>query len=528
MNFPTTKQGGVADSASHSGRNHLTGQLTLALVTLFGLLAIAMGFGIGPSRAATFSQATADNTLSRDLPYSGGRLMAADPNGGYWTTNSSGAVASHGGAPLLGSLAGAKLNQPIVGMASTPDGAGYWLVASDGGIFSYGDAGFHGSTGNLRLNQPIVGMASTPDGAGYWLVASDGGIFSFGDAGFYGSLGAGGGQVLGIVVNPSDLGYTLIRTDGTVASFLQGGSGAQASGPIRQGAFVGSANPAGIGTFARATGTNPTIATEYLPINNGWAGMDDMHNSNSWEMNAWAGSGYQLSIGVPIIPTDASGAPVGSLAVGATGAYNGYFTTLAQTLVANGESSAYLRLGWEFDWNENAWTATTSTAELSFAAYFRQIVTAMRAVPGANFSFVWNPDAPAFNRSGYDVSLAYPGSAYVNYIGIDDYDAQYWVSPLTPSKEWTEAIVPSLTAAAQFAASEGEPLAICEWAIIQQANGSGFGDDPTYVNNMISWMNNPSNDVSYESYFDYNSATAGSMAITDFPNSLATFRAELG
>jgi hypothetical protein len=40
-------------------------------------------------------------------------------------------------------------------------GTGYWLVASDGGIFAFGTAPFYGSTGNIRLNQPIVGMAST-------------------------------------------------------------------------------------------------------------------------------------------------------------------------------------------------------------------------------------------------------------------------------------------------------------------------------------------------------------------------------
>jgi beta-glucanase (GH16 family) len=50
------------------------------------------------------------------------------------------------------------LNDPIVGMAATPDGGGYWLVASDGGIFSYGDAGFDGSPGGTHLNDPIVGM----------------------------------------------------------------------------------------------------------------------------------------------------------------------------------------------------------------------------------------------------------------------------------------------------------------------------------------------------------------------------------
>jgi hypothetical protein len=89
-----------------------------------------------------------------------------------------------------------KLNQPIVGMAPTPDGAGYWLVASDGGIFSFGDARFFGSTGALKLNQPIVGMARPPAGDGYWLVAADGGIFSFGGAPF---LGSGAGSGLGRV-----------------------------------------------------------------------------------------------------------------------------------------------------------------------------------------------------------------------------------------------------------------------------------------------------------------------------------------
>ena len=63
------------------------------------------------------------------------------------------------------------------------------MVASDGGIFSFGDAAFFGSEGGTHLNQPIVGIQSTPDGGGYWLVASDGGIFSFGDAAFSGSEG---------------------------------------------------------------------------------------------------------------------------------------------------------------------------------------------------------------------------------------------------------------------------------------------------------------------------------------------------
>ena len=117
--------------------------------------------------------------------------MASTPDGGgYWE------VAADGGHLQLRRRATSTvragsihLNKPVVGMAATPDGGGYWLVASDGGIFNYGDAGFYGSTGAIHLNKPVVGMAATPDGHGYWLVASDGGIFSYGDARFYGSTG---------------------------------------------------------------------------------------------------------------------------------------------------------------------------------------------------------------------------------------------------------------------------------------------------------------------------------------------------
>ena len=42
--------------------------------------------------------------------------------------------------------AGLQLNQPVVGMATTPSGRGYWEVARDGGLFTFGDAPFLGST----------------------------------------------------------------------------------------------------------------------------------------------------------------------------------------------------------------------------------------------------------------------------------------------------------------------------------------------------------------------------------------------
>jgi SpoIID/LytB domain protein len=141
--------------------------------------------------------------------------------GGYWLAASDGGVFSFGNAGFHGSMGGRHLNEPIVGMAATPNDEGYWLAASDGGIFSFGDAQFYGSMGARHLNKPIVGMAATPDGKGYWLVASDGGIFSFGDAKFYGSMGARhlNKPVVGMTSSPTGKGYWLVASDGGIFSY---------------------------------------------------------------------------------------------------------------------------------------------------------------------------------------------------------------------------------------------------------------------------------------------------------------------
>jgi ribosomal protein L24E len=148
--------------------------------------------------------------------------MTTTPDGaGYWMTAADGGVFALGDAGFYGSTGNIRLAKPVVGMAATPDGKGYWLVASDGGIFAFGDAHFYGSTGNIRLAKPVVGMAATPDGKGYWLVASDGGIFAFGDAHFYGSTGGLRLErpVTGMLPSADGHGYLLVASDGGIFAF---------------------------------------------------------------------------------------------------------------------------------------------------------------------------------------------------------------------------------------------------------------------------------------------------------------------
>ena len=158
---------------------------------------------------------------SRGAAAKGAVQTATAPSPGYWLVARDGGVFSGGAAVFHGSTGAIALNQPIVGIASTPSGHGYWMVAADGGIFSFGDAVFHGSTGAMTLNSPIVGMASTPPGNGYWLVAADGGIFSFGDAVFHGSTGAMtlNSPIVGMASTPTGHGYWLVASDGGIFSF---------------------------------------------------------------------------------------------------------------------------------------------------------------------------------------------------------------------------------------------------------------------------------------------------------------------
>jgi hypothetical protein len=148
------------------------------------------------------------------------------------STASSNVVAASDAASL-GSLGGAKLAHPIVGMAASPSGLGYWLVGSDGGVFTFGDAGFFGSLGGVRLARPIVGMAASRSGEGYWLVGADGGVFAFGDAGFFGSLAGAtlAHPIVGMAASPSGEGYWLVGSDGRVFAFGDAGSRYQSPPP---------------------------------------------------------------------------------------------------------------------------------------------------------------------------------------------------------------------------------------------------------------------------------------------------------
>jgi adhesin/invasin len=148
-------------------------------------------------------------------------MAATTDRGGYWEVATDGGIFAFGNAPFRGSMGGTPLNQPVAGLAPTSTGNGYWMVAEDGGIFAFGDALFKGSMGGVPLNAPVVDMVPTSTGNGYWMVASDGGVFAFGDAAFVGSLGGAplNSPIVGLAPTSTGNGYWMVAEDGGIFAF---------------------------------------------------------------------------------------------------------------------------------------------------------------------------------------------------------------------------------------------------------------------------------------------------------------------
>lgn len=290
------------------------------------------------------------------------------------------------------------------------------------------------------------------------------------------------------------------------------------AGKVPLGVYVGPGDPTDVARFAIRTGTKPGLASDYLPRDDGWGGMIGVKHLQRY-LEPWQATRYQLVLAVPMIPTN-GGRPVGTLAQGAAGYYDGEFATLARTLVHYGEANAILRIGWEFNGTWYPWAVTNRADALNFAAYFRHIVTTMRSVPGTSFQFVWNPTSGPEPEAAQD---AYPGDAYVDDVGLDLYD-QVWGVPMDPPLAWARYVteVNGLQWLSSFAAAHHKAVAIPEWAVTIRPDGHGLGDDPLYVAKMAQWM--AQHDVAFSSYFDAD-APDGQHDLFDhaFSRSLAVF-----
>ena len=110
----------------------------------------------------------------------------------------------------------------------------------------------------------------------------------------------------------------------------------------------------------------------------GYANWTDFTNSAKWMTNTlWKGINEEILWSVPIIVNDGSS----SLAKAATGAYDGYYRQVAQTLLASraGDSDPiYVRTGWEANGDWFFWNAIGK--EAAFKGAFQHFADAFHGV----------------------------------------------------------------------------------------------------------------------------------------------------
>jgi hypothetical protein len=298
-------------------------------------------------------------------------------------------------------------------------------------------------------------------------------------------------------------------------------SGASSLPPL--GIYLGYENTNGVHSLGDSMGQQPSYAMDYLD-GTSWSTME---SSASNEAAKWGSAGYSMTYSIPMLPNSGS-----SLASGAAGDYNSYWTTIAQNLVANNQASSILRIGWEFNGNWYTWAANSSN-QAQWVAFWQQIVTTMRAVPGANFKFEWCPtlgDTGIGNLANY-----YPGNAYVDDVGADVYDqtwnsypgAAAWFSDLQ-----TETY--GLNWLTSFASQNGKQVAIGEWGLGEGPGNAGQpysgnneevsgGDDPAFINDFAQWL--MTNHILEASYFDDQSMALSS---SQNPNSYNALLKDFG
>ena len=278
----------------------------------------------------------------------------------------------------------------------------------------------------------------------------------------------------------------------------------------------GEISPAILSSVESATGlTYNCLETFDNPVGN-WTDWED-----PWQFNndpsttgttstyetwaAWLKTGHQMILGVDLIPQSAGGPgnPQAWETSCAAGGYNTYATQLAKNLVSYGAGGIVIRLGIEANGSwETDYTGSTTQELSDWAKCYDNEVTAMRAVAGANFLFVWNPNVCT---QSFPINEYYPGNAYVDIIGVDAYDEDCHNSETVAQEGWQDyytdslsgpgANFPSIANFLAFAHANNKPLSFPEWGINQ-----GTSDDATYVTNMAQLFN--ANDFSFEAYFD--------------------------
>jgi len=277
-------------------------------------------------------------------------------------------------------------------------------------------------------------------------------------------------------------------------------------------------------SFDTETNSSVSCVLAYLNGAPTWAAwVDPWVTQSGYGYTSWVAEepqSRQLVLQVDLIPDSLKDVsdPLGWEKSCAAGDFNSYATELGTNLVAAGLENSVLRLGAEMNgaW-ETDFIGTTTVEQNLWATCFANEVTALRQATGEHFLIDWNPNACVEN---IPYANFYPGNAYVDILGLDQYDASCLSSaPVTFAQLASEP--DGLANFEAFASAQGKPMSFPEWGLYS----SPAGDDPGYVDGIGATVAN--GDFAFEAYFDV--VNDGTLPLgSHTPLSLAAFQKWFG
>ena len=240
-------------------------------------------------------------------------------------------------------------------------------------------------------------------------------------------------------------------------------------------------------------------------------------SSLQWQVSEQMGTLPQTILySIPILTQGAN------YAAAAAGAYNSYYKAMAQEMVKylGTTREIIIRPANEFngDWFPYS---VPAGQEANFVAAWQQYVNVFRSV-SSNFKFEWNVNWNTGTIAS--VTKAYPGDAYVDFIGMDFYYDTTW-DPKDPVAAWNQKLTgygptsPGLNWLESFASTHGKPTAYSEWGVNSDTAGP-------YIALAQQWF--ASHNVAYQIYWDSNAAFAGQLDAGQYPDAAAAYVAAFG
>lgn len=263
------------------------------------------------------------------------------------------------------------------------------------------------------------------------------------------------------------------------------------------GAHVGT-SVASYEAFARWRGRQLDIAHVFVDRLQGWPGLV----TPSWPVDLFRAFAGTLMLSMPLYPSGE-----GNNRDCARGDYDTEWRKLGAFLVERGRAESILRLGWGPYDREHYWQADSDPSD--YVACFRRVVSAVRErAPRVRID--WSFDAiGAPTVAASDPYAAYPGDAYVDYIGIELFDRYPAVQTIAA---WDDkcAAPTGLCSAIRFTRSRGKRVGIAEWGVVG-CGAEGGGDSAFFVQRAVATFAANRDVMAYDVYYDERDETCSSL-----------------